>query len=109
MIGVTIIKSAESGSPGQYLNIYSENWDVVADSKPFQLENLAQNCVSLLLDFVPGQLSHCRAGDTVVWLLGGSDHKVLVHFLNFDIDFDIDWRTILRSEIAAILAFRRKY
>ena len=109
MIGVTIIKSAESGSPGQYLNIYSENWDVVADSKPFQLENLAQNCVSLLLDFVPGQLSHCRAGDTVVWLLGGSDHKVLVDFLKFDIDFDIDWRTILRSENAAILAFRRKY
>ena len=87
MIGVTIIKSAESGSPGQYLNIYSENWDVVADSKPFQLENLAQNCVSLLLDFVPGQLSHCRAGDTVVWLLGGSDHKVLVDFLNFDSQF----------------------
>jgi len=30
VIGVTIIKSAESGSPGQYLNIYSD-WDSVAD------------------------------------------------------------------------------
>ena len=66
MIGVTIIKSAESGSPGQYLNIYSENWDVVADSKPFQLENLAQNCVSLLLDFIPYQLTHCQLEDTTV-------------------------------------------
>ena len=30
------------------------------DNKPFQLESLAQNCVSLMLDFVPYQLSHCQ-------------------------------------------------
>ena len=48
--------------------------DVHMDQKPFQLENLAQNCVSLLLDFIPYQLTHCQlTTDTVVWCLGGSD------------------------------------
>ena len=80
VIGVTIIKSAESGSAGQYLNIYSDsNWDNFSDSRPFQLENLAQNCVSLLLDFIPYQLSHCRVEDTTVWLLGGSDRRLHIY------------------------------
>ena len=78
VIGVTIIKSAESGSPGQYLNIYSD-WDVLMDNKPFQLENLAQNCVSLLLDFIPYQLTHCQVADTTVWLLGGSDRRIHIY------------------------------
>ena len=34
VIGVTIIKSAESGSPEQYLNIYSD-WDNIMDCKQF--------------------------------------------------------------------------
>jgi len=79
VIGVTIIKSTESGSPGQYLNIYSD-LDVHMDQKPFQLENLAQNCVSLLLDFIPYQLTHCQlTTDTVVWCLGGSDRKIHIY------------------------------
>lgn len=83
VIGVTIIKSVESGSAGQYLNIYSDsNWDNISDSRPFQLENLAQNCVSLLLDFIPYQLSHCQVEDTTVWLLGGSDR--LIHIYSED-------------------------
>ena len=78
VIGVTIIKSAESGSPGQYLNIYSD-WDVMMEQRQFQLENLAQSCISLSLDFTPYQLTHCRAGDGTVWLLGGSDRRVHVY------------------------------
>ena len=34
VIGATIIKSAESGSPEQYLNIYSD-WDNIMDCKQF--------------------------------------------------------------------------
>ena len=78
VIGVTIIKSAESGSPGQYLNIYSD-WDVRMEQRQFQLENLAQSCISLSLDFTPYQLTHCQVGDGTVWLLGGSDRRVHVY------------------------------
>jgi len=80
VIGVTIIKSAESGSPGQYLNIYSD-WDSVADidSKEFELENLAQSCFSLPLDYIPYQLTHCEVGEMTLWLLGGSDKKVHIY------------------------------
>jgi len=72
MIGVTIIKSAESGSPGQYLNIYSELED-----------RDAQSCLSLELDFIPYQLGHCTLQveglePEVAWLLGGSDRRVHV-------------------------------
>ena len=79
VIGVTIIKSAESGSPGQYLNIYSD-WDVMMDQRQLQsLENLAQSCISLSLDFTPYQLTHWQVGDGTVWLLGGSDRRVHVY------------------------------
>ena len=43
VIGVTIIKSAESGSPEQYLNIYSD-WDSAVDCRQFTLENLTLSC-----------------------------------------------------------------
>ena len=79
VIGVTIIKSAESGSPGQYLNIYSD-WDVMMDQRQGQiLENLAQSCISLSLDFTPYQLTHWQVGDGTVWLLGGSDRRIHVY------------------------------
>ena len=80
VIGVTIIKSAESGSPGQYLNIYSD-WDSVADidSREFELENLAQSCFSLPLDYIPYQLNHCEVEELTLWLLGGSDKKVHIY------------------------------
>lgn len=78
VIGVTIIKSAESGSPGQYLNIYSD-WDSVMDCRQFELENLAQSCFSLPLEFIPYQLTHCEVEELTVWLLGGSDRRVHIY------------------------------
>lgn len=78
VIGVTILKSAESGSLGQYLNIYSD-LDVMLDHKPWKMENLAQNCISLLLDFVPYQLTHCTVDDSTLWLLGGSDNRIHIY------------------------------
>jgi len=78
VIGVTIIKSAESGSPGQYLNIYSD-WDSVMDSREFELENLAQSCFSLPLEFIPYQLTHCEVEELTLWLLGGSDKKMHIY------------------------------
>jgi len=78
VIGVTIIKSAESGSPGQYLNIYSD-WDSVMDCREFELENLAQSCVSLQLEYIPYQLTHCEVEELTVWLLGGSDRRVHIY------------------------------
>jgi len=77
VIGVTIIKSAESGSPGQYLNIYSD-WDSL-DCRQFELENLAQSCFSLPLEFVPYQLTHCELDKCTVWLVGGSDKKIHIY------------------------------
>ena len=78
VIGVTILKSAESGSRGQYLNIYSD-LDVMLDHKPWKMENLAQNCISLLLDFVPYQLTHCTVDESTLWVLGGSDNRIHIY------------------------------
>ena len=81
VIGITIIKSAETGSPGQFLNIYSD-WEHGND---LELENLAQTCLSLELDYVPYQLTHCTVATThaaaageeeTVWLLAGSDRLI---------------------------------
>lgn len=77
VIGVTIIKSAEGGSPGQYLNIYSDQ-DSVSEAD-LELDNLAQSCLSLELEFIPYQLTHCRLGEETVWLLGGSDRRIHVY------------------------------
>jgi len=77
VIGVTIIKSVEGGSPGQYLNIYSDQ-DSMSENE-LELDNLAQSCLSLELEFVPYQLSHCRLADETVWLLGGSDRRIHVY------------------------------
>ena len=43
-----------------------------------EFENLAQSCFSLPLEFTPYQLTHCQAGHTVLWLLGGSDCRIHV-------------------------------
>jgi len=78
VIGVTIIKSVDGGSPGQYLNIYSDQ-DSTSETE-LELDNLAQSCLSLELEFVPYQLSHCRlVEETPVWLLGGSDRRIHVY------------------------------
>ena len=45
VIGITIIKSAETGSPGQFLNIYSD-WEHGND---LELENLAQVMMMILM------------------------------------------------------------
>ena len=76
VIGITIIKSGETGSPGQFPNIYSD-WEPGSD---LELDNLAQTCLSLELDYVPYQLSHCRVNsgqdEEIVWLLGDSDRII---------------------------------
>merc|ERR1719445_2219756 len=78
VIGVTIIKSVDGGSPGQYLNIYSDQ-DSTSETE-LELDNLAQSCLSLELEFVPYQLSHCRlVEETPVRLLGGSDRRIHVY------------------------------
>ena len=58
VIGVTIIKSAESGSRGKYINFYSD-WDSVMYCREVELETLPQSCVSLQLEYIPYQLSYC--------------------------------------------------
>jgi len=74
VIGVTIMKSAESGSSGQYINIYSE-WEPGTQLK-LDNDSLAHSCLSLELGFVPYQLGHCTVQGEVVWVLGGSDHRI---------------------------------
>ncbi|GFG37974.1 hypothetical protein Cfor_06621 [Coptotermes formosanus] len=78
VIGITIIKSSEHNTP-TYLNIYSE-WE---PSSEINLDSVAQNCLTIQLDFVPYQLYHTemytnadKFNKEVVWLLSGSDEKI---------------------------------
>ncbi|KAF4531949.1 hypothetical protein B566_EDAN006641 [Ephemera danica] len=76
VIGITIIKGA-TGDPrvgGEtYLNIYSE-WE---PSTEFNLDSVAQSCLSLELQFTPYQLYHTTLPTAeVVCLLSGSDDRI---------------------------------
>ncbi|XP_014671795.1 PREDICTED: kaptin-like [Priapulus caudatus] len=75
VIGITFIKYVDS-KRNQFLNIYSD-WEPGSE---FNLDSIAQSCLSLDLQFTPYQLYHTDMviGDTkeVVWLLSGSDLKV---------------------------------
>jgi len=94
VIGITIIKTAESGSPGQYLNIYSD-WEPGSDP---MLDEMMQTCMSLKLDYIPYQLTHCRVkSDTegeeeTVWLLGGSDRLVHIYRDDKNIHMYTEWQ-----------------
>ncbi|XP_059484563.1 KICSTOR complex protein kaptin isoform X2 [Neocloeon triangulifer] len=83
VIGITIVKQpdprvSDAGgikqSSEMYFNIYSE-WET---SSQFNLENIAQNCFSLELSFIPYHLFHTHLPNTkeFVWLLSGSDEKI---------------------------------
>uniref|UniRef100_A0A1B6CK78 Kaptin n=1 Tax=Clastoptera arizonana TaxID=38151 RepID=A0A1B6CK78_9HEMI len=87
-IGITIIKpnlalsDTEGPSTETYLNIYTEH-DIDAT---FNLENIAQNCLILELNFIPYQLYHAEllplpenhSCDEIGWLVSGSDFKIHV-------------------------------
>ncbi|RZF42837.1 hypothetical protein LSTR_LSTR003661 [Laodelphax striatellus] len=100
-IGITIIKPNPEHNNETYLNIYSEQ-DL--DLNPeLNIESVAQNCLSIDLNFVPYQLYHSQVlrqfDDSdprreTVWLLSGSDIKV--HIFQEDrinhsyIELDVD-------------------
>ncbi|KAG1681056.1 KICSTOR complex protein kaptin [Nymphon striatum] len=70
-------KQQNEKPPKQYfLNLYSD-----CDSgTAFDLDRLAQTCMSIQLDFIPYQLTHTELilenSKEIVWLLSGSDNKV---------------------------------
>ncbi|XP_018575978.1 KICSTOR complex protein kaptin-like [Anoplophora glabripennis] len=85
VIGITIIKNSnESDSLEAYLNIYSE-WE---ENEDFNIENIAQNCLNVELNFIPYKLLHsflvkwqddeCVTKE-FVFILSGSDHQVHVY------------------------------
>jgi len=93
VIGITIIKSAETGSPSQYLNIYSD-WE--PGSEPL-LDEMMQTCMSLKLDYIPYHLTHCTVqaeeGEVeTVWLLGGSDRLVHIYRDDKNIHMYTEWQ-----------------
>ncbi|XP_064621395.1 KICSTOR complex protein kaptin-like [Lineus longissimus] len=75
VVGITFVKNSNN-KPSQFLNIYS-------DSEPdaeFNLENIAQGCFNLELNFIPFQLCHTDlivdGNRETVFLLSGSDCRV---------------------------------
>ncbi|KAK9883968.1 hypothetical protein WA026_004904 [Henosepilachna vigintioctopunctata] len=84
VVGITIIKNSnDSDSLETYLNIYS-GWEA---SEDFNIENIAQNCQSLELNFIPYRLMHTDlflwdndglCSQEKVFLLSGSDHYIHV-------------------------------
>ncbi|KAJ8981807.1 hypothetical protein NQ317_007393 [Molorchus minor] len=85
VIGITIIKNSnDSDSLETYLNIYSE-WEENID---FDIENIAQNCLNVELNFIPYKLLHTylvtwqndeMVNKEIVFILSGSDLQVHVY------------------------------
>ncbi|CAH1110509.1 unnamed protein product [Psylliodes chrysocephalus] len=84
IIGITIIKNS-SDSEGRldtYLNIYSGE-----DTEEFNIENVAQSCLNVELNFIPYKLLHTYLviwddgviNKEVVFVLSGSDNQVHVY------------------------------
>nr|CAH7724648.1 unnamed protein product [Callosobruchus chinensis] len=83
VIGITIIKNSNDADSRleTYLNIYSE-WE---ESEDFNIDNIAQNCLTVELNFIPYKLCHthlvtwnddeiqCKE---IVFILSGSDNQV---------------------------------
>lgn len=76
VVGITFIKCDSSGKRSQYFNIYSD-WEPSCEC---DLDNIAQGCLSLGLDFIPIQLTHTevlvRESKEIAWLLSGNDCKI---------------------------------
>jgi len=75
VIGVTIVKSVDSGECGQYINIYSDWQPGTQTMDDCESEH---SCLSLELDFIPYQLAHVCVDSNYFWILGGSDNKIHV-------------------------------
>ncbi|GBN57436.1 KICSTOR complex protein kaptin [Araneus ventricosus] len=75
VVGITFIKGDTSGMK-KYFNIYSD-WE---PSKECDLDNIAQGCLSICLEFIPFHLTHTEiivdGVKEVVWLLSGNDNKI---------------------------------
>jgi len=74
VIGVTFCNETDES----FFNIYCNYGDDVMPGQEWSLDNVAQNCRSFALDFVPYQLMHCKARcpvsqlqSSVFVLLGG--------------------------------------
>ncbi|RZC40634.1 kaptin-like, partial [Asbolus verrucosus] len=85
VIGIAIIKNSNLlDSLEFYLNIYSE-WE---ENDDFNIDNIAQNCLNVELNFTPYQLTHT---DLIIWeddkivsrevvfLLSGSDNQIHIY------------------------------
>ncbi|XP_023231374.1 KICSTOR complex protein kaptin-like [Centruroides sculpturatus] len=83
LVGITFVKLGEqfdSSAPvSTFFNIYSE-WQPVTECN---LDNIAQGCFSLTLNFIPYHLTHVKVitenNEEIVWLLSGGDCKVHVY------------------------------
>ncbi|XP_050294931.1 KICSTOR complex protein kaptin-like [Anthonomus grandis grandis] len=85
VIGITIIKNSnESDTLETFLNIYSQ----LEEHEDFNIENIAQNCFTVELNFIPYKLMHTELikwdGDTIVkkeivFVLSGSDNQVHIY------------------------------
>ncbi|CAG9763912.1 unnamed protein product [Ceutorhynchus assimilis] len=76
VIGITIIKNSnDSDSLETFLNIYSQ----LEENDEFDIENVAQNCLTVELNFIPYKLMHTKFQEETVFLLSGSDNLVHVY------------------------------
>ncbi|GFY73480.1 KICSTOR complex protein kaptin [Trichonephila inaurata madagascariensis] len=76
VVGITFTKCGTLGTMSQYFNIYSD-WE---PSNKCDLDNIAQGCLSICLEFIPFHLTHTElivdGVKEMVWLLSGSDLKI---------------------------------
>ncbi|KAL1513800.1 hypothetical protein ABEB36_003160 [Hypothenemus hampei] len=86
VIGITIIKNSnDSDSLETFLNIYSQ----LEEDEDFNIENIAQNCLTLELNFIPYHLTHTELitwdkdynfnKKEIVFVLSGSDHQIHIY------------------------------
>lgn len=85
VVGVTIVKcDADLNVTEYYLNIYSQ-WE---KCNVLNIENIAQNCLNVELNFIPYQLTHTElinwTDDKIftketVFLLTGSDNQIHIY------------------------------
>ncbi|XP_076260222.1 KICSTOR complex protein kaptin-like [Rhynchophorus ferrugineus] len=85
VIGITFIKNSnDSDTLETFLNIYSQS----EDHEDFNIEDIAQNCLTIGLNFIPYKLTHTElvhwnndgnATREIVFVLSGSDNMVHVY------------------------------
>ncbi|XP_030757029.1 KICSTOR complex protein kaptin-like [Sitophilus oryzae] len=88
VIGITIIKNSnDSNTLETFLNIYSQ----LEDHADFDIENIAQNCLTVELSFIPYKLMHTYLitwkdnkilSKEIVFVLSGSDNLVHIYHEN---------------------------